>query len=339
MSKPTIVLVAGHNSVGDGGNPVERSLTPNLAVAYKKAFEDAGYPVVYVNPTLTPGGLSGLASATARAISSAKTPLVLALDLHFNGTRSAVHSIVAHNRRQDGRGQLESGFPAGRVAEDVAENNTLDMKLAAEISKEIANANGLSLWPATKAINGGDPATAPVGVMLENRTGVGDPNPPYPNSRLGMMGASAGLRMKAVRLTVEHGGTDDAKKPDFFNKCAQAALRAVNRVMDERNAGGGSGSQPDPQPDPEQPPKGDPGDPGLLTFLFGGVPGYSYDPTPGGIVSKLWRESGEKNGVWPRLIDVRVADGNKWFAFGDGSVIYVPRGGSPRYLISIKEDE
>lgn len=337
MSKPTIVLVAGHNSVGDGGNPVERALTPKLAAAYKKAFEDAGYPVVYVNPTLTPGGLSGLASATARAIANAKTSLVLALDLHFNGSRSAVHSIVAHNRRQDGRGQLGSGFPAGRVAEDVAENNTLDMRLAAAISREIAEANDMSLWPATRAIKGGDPATAPVGVMLENRTGVGDPSPPYPNSRLGMMGASAGLRMKAVRLTIEHGGTDDANRPDFFNKCAQAALRSVSIVLEDRQAGGQP--EPKPEPQPEEPPKGDTGEPDLLSFLFGGVPGYAYDPTPSGIVSKLWREDGEKTRRWPRLIDVRIVDRDKWFVFGDGSVIFAEAGKPVRYLERIKEGE
>lgn len=337
MAKPTIVLVAGHNSVGDGGNPTERALTPKLAAAYKKHFEAAGYPVVYVNPTLTPGGLSGLAAATARAIANAKTDLVLALDLHFNGSRSAVHSIVAHNRRQDGRGQLSSGFPAGRVAEDVAENNTLDMRLAEEISREIARANDMSLWPATDPIKGGDPATAPIGVMLENRTGVGDPNPPYPNSRLGMMGASAGLRMKAVRLTIEHGGTNDASRPDFFNKCAQAALRAVNRVMDDRQAGGQPEPEPKPEPEPQEPPKGDTGEPDLLSFLFGGVPGYAYDPTPSGVVSKLWRDEGERTSRWPRLIDVRIVGKDKWFAFSDGSVVLAEAGKPVRYLEHIKE--
>lgn len=329
MSKPTVVLIAGHNSVGDGGNPVERALTPKLAVAYQKAFKGAGYPVVYVNPTLTPGGLSGLASATARAIADAKTDLVIALDLHFNGSRSAVHTIVAHNRRQDGRGQLSSGFPAGRVAEDVAENNTLDMRMAEAISREIAKANDLSLWPATKAINGGDPATAPVGVMLENRTGVGDPNPPYPNSRLGMMGVSGGLRMKAVRLTVEHGGTNDASKPDFFNKCAKAALTAINAILDDR------GGQPEPQPQPEVPPGGDTGQPDLLAFLFGGAQGYAYDPN--GPVSKLWRDEGETTARWPRLVDVRIEGKDKWFVFGDGSVIFAEAGKPVRFLEHMKE--
>lgn len=225
-------------------------------------------------------------------------------------------------------GHLASAFVQGRVAEDVAPNNTLDVRLAAAIAREIAGIPGMTLWPATAAIAGGDPTTAPAGVMLENRSGVGDPNPPYPNTRLGMMGASAPHRMKAVRLTIEHGGTDDASKPDFFNRCAQAALRAVNAVLADRM----ETPSPAPDPTPSPAPTGDPGSQPLAAYLFGGAAGYAFDPN--GPVSRLWLATGQSTGRWPRLVDVRVEGGWKWFVFGDGSVVVAEPGKAVVWLAS-----
>jgi hypothetical protein len=317
MAKPTIVLVAGHRSVGDRGNPTERELTDDLARAYDTAFTAAGFPVVWVNPTLYPGGLDGLALATGRAIKAAidkGAKLVLMLDLHFNGARSGVHAIVPHNLRQDGRGMLSSGYVQGRVPGDLATNNTLDVRVAAAIASEIAGIPGMTLWRANRSgVNG---------VMLENETGVGnnDGNPPD-NARLAMMAATAPYQANAVRLTVEHGGTDDASKPDFFNRCAQAALRAVSTTLADRIDDGTGGGQPEPQPDPEPeaPPTGDPGGPSLPVVLFGEAGGFSFDPD--GPVTTLWLARGKETGRWPRLIDVKVDGAVKWFIWSDGSVI------------------
>jgi len=260
MTKPHILLVAGHRSVGDGGNPTERALTDDLAVAYQKVFKAAGFPVEWVNPTMYAGGLNGLALGTARAMAAAIQAghkLVIMLDLHFNGARSGVHVIPAHNRRRDGRGALSSGYPQGRVTDDVMENNTLDVKVGEAIAREIAKIDGMTLWGSN-------------GVMPENQTGVGNDDGQAPdNARLAMMAATAPYRMKALRFTVEHGGTNDASKPDFANKCAQAAVRAI------------TASLPVPVPDeddPETPPKGDPGGPDLPSFLFGEADGLSLRP-------------------------------------------------------------
>lgn len=308
-TKLHVVLVAGHNSVGDGGNPTERALTPKLAAAYLATFRAAGISVEWLNPTMFAGGLDGLASATARAIRDADADLVLALDLHYNGAKSGVHAIVAHNRNGSGE-MLRTAIVAGRVAADVAENNTLDVQLAEAISKAIVAAiPGMTLWDAD-------------GVMLESQSGVG-----LDNYRLAMMAYSAPQRMKSVRLTIEHGGTNDASRPDFAAKCAAAVLGAVKVVLADRLEAG----QPQPEEPGEEVPEGDAGDPTFPAFLFGSVQGYAFNPD--GPVSKLWLQTCNQRHAWPRLTDVREQGGRRLFCFADGSVIATDlKGGSPAYL-------
>jgi hypothetical protein len=306
-----VILVAGHNSVGDGGNPTERALTPNLAKAYFKAFSGAGISVEWINPSLTPGGLDGLASLTARKIRDADADLVVAFDLHFNGASSGVHVIPAHNRKAKG-GMLSTAIVAGRVPEDVMENNTLDVTFSGALAKNIVAANpGMYLWGTT-------------GIMPENQTGVG-----LQGYRLAMMAYSAPWRDKSIRITVEHGGTNDAQREDFYNRCANAALVTVKSVLGTRID---PAPQPEPEPEPE-PPTGDPGSPPLVAFLFGSANGYAFDAN--GPVSKLWLERGDKTGQWPRLVDVREDNGEKWFVFGDGSVVSAVTGSAPEYVTSI----
>jgi hypothetical protein len=239
------------------------------------------------------------------------------LDLHFNGYESPVHAIVPHNRRQDDRGPLSSGYVAGRIPDDVAPNNGLDVAMAAAISASIVNSiDGMRLIGATSAIRNGDPATAPAGVMLENRSGVGnnDGNPPD-NARLAMMAAPAPYRMNCVRITVEHGGINDAKKADFFNRCADAAFRAVDPILQARYGE----VVPTPDPDPEVPPTGDTGVPSLAAWAFGEAEGYQFDPN--GPVSKLWLAIGAVDGEYPRLVDVIERDDSRYFLFADGMLI------------------
>lgn len=318
-NKLGVILIAGHNSVGDGGNPTERALTPALAKAYLAAFKAAGIPATWINPTMYPGGLDGLASATARAIRDFDADLVLALDLHYNGARSGVHCIPAHNVSGSG-GMLNTAIVAGRDPFDTMANNPLDVRLAGAYSKAIVAAvDGMYLWGSN-------------GIMPENQTGVGLPlSQGGKNSRLAMMAYSAPYREKAVRLTVEHGGTNDAARPNFAAKCAAAVVAATKVVLADRLESG----SPAPEPTPDPVPEGDTGNPSLASFLFGEADGYSFDPN--GPVSKLWLATGNANKSWPRLIDVREEEGEKWFVFGDGSVI-AASGGTIQYLGEVKAD-
>lgn len=308
-AKLHVLLVAGHNSVGDRGNPVERSLTPNLAKAYLAAFKAEGISAEWLNPTLTAGGLDGLASLTARKIRDADADLVLALDLHFNGADSGVHVIPAHNKNAKG-GMLSTAIVAGRVREDVMENNTLDVTFANAVARAIVTANpGMKLYYGTH------------GLMPESSTGVG-----ADGYRLAMMAYSAPYRDKSIRVTIEHGGTNDAKREDFYNRCAGAAVSTVKTVLGTRI------EQPSPAPDPgtPEPPEGDPGNPSLPAFLFGEAAGYSFDPD--GPVSKLWLETGTTNDRWPRLVDVRIDGEVKYFVFSSGEVIVSEPGKGVAYL-------
>lgn len=202
----------------------------------------------------------------------------------------------------------------GRVAADIADFNTLDVQLARAISASIVdNVSGMRLW-------GSD------GVMLENETGVGLPRSQGgKNSRLAMMSASAHARDRAVRLTIEHGGTDDAAKPDFAARCAAATLKAIKTVLADRMEAG----QANPNPNP-QVPEGDPGSPTVPAFLFGSANGYAFDPE--GLVSTLWLTTGNTSRVWPRLVDVLEQGGTKYFVFGNGSVIVHEPGRPVQYL-------
>jgi hypothetical protein len=142
--------------------------------------------------------------------------------------------------------------------------------------------------------------------------------------------------MKAVRITVEHGGTNDADKPDFFNNCAKATLRAINRTLSLRDAGGLSpapdpdtGRQPGGQPDPEPSGERNP----LARFLFGTSQGFQFDSS--GPVSQLWLATGNQTGRYPRLADVLIDGTTKHFLFSDGSVIVANGDGPVTFLTDL----
>jgi hypothetical protein len=256
-SMPYVLIVAGHRSTGDGGDPNERALTDDLARGYERACLAAGIPVSWYQrdhdgddlPDLTQGNLSTLSLGAARTLERliAARGLVVLADLHFNGPASPVHVIVAHNRRQDGRGPLDTAFAQGRVPADLADNNTLDVTLAGAVARSIVDwVPGMSLWRVGRS--------GVAGVMLENETGVGDPAPPISNARLAIMAATAPYRQRAVRLTIEHGGWKDASKLDFFNRCGRAFVQALEEVMSQRPLVAGSGASRDTYDGPSAPP-------------------------------------------------------------------------------------
>ena len=131
-----------------------------------------------------------------------------------------------------------------------------------------------------------------------------------------------------MRLTIEHGGTNDASKPDFYNRCAAAAVATTKTVVGTRFET--PSPAPEPEPEPEEPTTGDPGNPTLSAFLFGEAAGYVFDPD--GPVSQLWLTTGNKRGTWPRLVDVRIEGNTKLFVFSSGSVIVAEPGKPVEWL-------
>lgn len=219
-TRPTIVLTAGHRSDNDTGNPDEKNRTQYLAQSYEAAFEAAGYTVHYVQnedgdgrPDITSGGLDTVGQKTAAIMRSIEGPIV-DLDLHYEGASAkGVFAIVP-----DVTG-LVTAISGGAPGDDTWANNPLDVELARAISQAIAKATGLGLR-----------ATTEPGVMSERATGVGGQG-----YRLATMAYSAPYRDRAVRLVVEHGSLPTSDRdiiltPTFTEKCAKAAVEAVNKV-------------------------------------------------------------------------------------------------------------
>lgn len=219
--KPYILLVAGHRSYQDAGNPVEKNLTDNLARLYTEEFRTAGYRADWWQRDLdkdsdsddTVGGLDTVSLGVANYLKGVDGPKVL-LDLHFNGGHSPVHAIVP-----DSRG-LTTAYSGGSPADDTYFNNTLDREAATKWAVSVATTFGLSVFR-------GD-ASEP-GIMLERETGVG-----LQGYRLATMAASAPLRADTIRLVLEHAGTDDwgsgSSRETKFRQCAKIAVAVISGV-------------------------------------------------------------------------------------------------------------
>jgi hypothetical protein len=220
-TKPYILLVAGHRSYNDAGNPAEKDLTDDLARIYTAAFRSAGYRADWwqrdldkdSDPDDTVGGLDTVALGCANVLAGISGPKVL-LDLHFNGATSPVHAIVP-----DSRG-LTTAYANGSPSDDAYANNTLDRAFAARWAQGVANAFGLALYQGK--------ASEP-GVMLEGETGVG-----LDGYRLATMAASARVRADTIRCVLEHAGTaqwgSGGDREARFTRCAQIAVGAIGAV-------------------------------------------------------------------------------------------------------------
>lgn len=222
MERPYILLVAGHRSYGDGGNPNEKARTDDMALAYGQAFAAAGFEVAWFqrdldgdsDPDDTSGDLNTVAKGCGRILAERArrfpTQLALMLDLHYNGPSSPFHVIVPDNVG------LSTAYPEGRDAADTAANNTLDVELAEAIAERAVEATGLRMYNGRLGVPG---------VMSERETGVG-----LDGFRLAMFAATAPSRMTAVRLVLEHGGYNDAPA-GRYGDFAAAALQAVLDVF------------------------------------------------------------------------------------------------------------
>lgn len=240
---PFMLIVAGHRSTGNSGDDVERQMTDDLASAYSEAFSGAGFETRWWQrdldanalPTMTQGSLDTVALGCGKVLRERPEALSIMLDLHLDTRRSVVHTIVP-----DTVG-LTTRYEGGAPAVDTAANNPLDVDLAKAISRAIADATGLPIYP-RKLLD-------LVGVMSERETRVGTEF----SARLAMFAASAGSRRKAARLVIEHAGTSQlVEVANWPTKSANAALKAVTQVLKDRGVPAGSGTgnliQPDEPP-------------------------------------------------------------------------------------------
>lgn len=222
-AKQVIVIVAGHRSHGDPGDPTEKSLTPTLAVAYVAALRAAGHEVHYVQQEDgdgdlddTAGGLDTVGGKT-RELCERHGATVM-LDLHFEGGGAGgVFAIVP-----DAAG-LTSAI-AGDFSRDLWADNPRDRALAQAISRRISEATGIPIrrtW------------VREPGVMSETQTGVAGRY----GARLAMFAYTAPLQEQTVRLVVEHGALDTQPdrsiilRQDFAGRAAAAAVLAVADVF------------------------------------------------------------------------------------------------------------
>lgn len=321
-TKPYILVTAGHRSYGDGGSDVERQLTDDLAIADVAAFRAAGYTADWfqrdvdndTDPTMTVGGLDAVALGCARVLAARKEPLCILIDDHYNGPSSPVHAIVP-----DVTG-LHTAYTNGAPADDTAADNSADVDLAQRIAAGIVSANpGMSLFHGRLDVPG---------VMSEREAGVALNYA----ARLAMFGATAKVRSRVIRLVVEHGGTNDAQRSEFFTRCAAAKVSAVDAFIANRAAGGDSPA-PTPIPIPPDvpvvtPPVAYPDgiDKTRAGILFGKVKGtdgvtYGFDET--GPVSQQWIAEAARTGTFPPIVSATIqADGTRMFGFGNGLLIW-----------------
>lgn len=314
MAKPTVLVVAGHRSYGDAGNPNEKALTPDMAAAYDKALEAAGYKSTYLqregdgdtDPDDTVGGLDTVGQKCADFI--AKTPgMVVMLDCHYEGASAPGCFGIVPDKKH-----LGTAINAWQPDDDQWEKNPLDVALARAISKNISDSTELSLRRGIR-----EP-----GVMSETETGVAQQY----NARLAMFAYTAPYRERAVRLVIEHGSLpvagdkDIIMRPDFTEKCAQATVRAMNAVF-----GSDSGTVDPPAPQPPDTTTYPAGmDEGIAEMLFGGVANDvgNFFFNPRGPLSKMWLERGKKLNVYPALVDVRKFGDRTYFVFSDGWTVW-----------------
>jgi hypothetical protein len=225
VTRPKILLIAGHRSHNDAGNPGEKARTPALALAYYQAFSQAGYEVWWLqrdldgdsNPDDTAGGLDTVSRLAHQWGARTPGPLVL-LDLHYEGAYARGHFAIVPDKTGLGTA-VNLPQPAG----DTWSGNPLDRALGRAWADRMRIHTNLPY----RTIGVYEP-----GLMSETQTGVAGQY----KARLATFAYSAEHRDRMVRLVLEHGSLlmeSDVKiidTPGFPARCALAAVEAVNAV-------------------------------------------------------------------------------------------------------------
>lgn len=299
------VISAGHRNLS-GGNAEEAKRTPSLARAYYSALEASGHIAHYVQnedgdsrADWTEGTLDLVGRKTVEIANRyPKDMNLLCLEAHYEGGGpSGVFSIVPN-----GAG-LRTGASTGDHSIDTWEANTKDRQTALAISTGIAELTGLPMRYCREK-----------GVMDEHETGVGGDG-----FRLGYFAWTTPVRIRAVRLVVEHGDiTRDRSvidRADFVVKAAQGALKGIEAVF-------GNPKDPDGVVPPVIVP------PAKIKYPAGFDYGIAARAFGRRIKGKTFSEDGPVSKIWlaekdfsPLLDWGLYDDGREYFFFASGLVI------------------
>jgi hypothetical protein len=225
VTRPKILLIAGHRSHNDTGNPGEQARTPALALAYYEAFTAAGYEVWWLqrdldgdgDPDDTIGGLDTVSNFAYQWGARTPGPLVL-LDLHYEGAYARGHFAIVPDKTGLG---TAVAYPQPEA--DTWAGNPLDRALGRAWADRMRVHTNLP-YRTTGVVE--------PGLMSETQTGVAGRY----RARLATFAYTAPYRDRMVRLVLEHGSllmeadVQIIDTPGFPDRCALAAVEAVNQV-------------------------------------------------------------------------------------------------------------
>jgi len=223
VSRPKVLLIAGHRSYNDAGNPNEKDRTPALAAAYYTEFASAGYEVWWLqrdvdgdaDPDDTVGGLDTVSMKAYQWGVNNPGDLVL-LDLHYEGAYARGHFAIV----PDITG-LGTAITLPQLSTDTWANNILDRKVGREWADRMRAITGLPYRSS---------GVVEPGLMSETQTGVAIQY----DARLATFAYTSAHRDRMVRLVLEHGSllmADDLaiiNAAGFPSRAAVAGREAVD---------------------------------------------------------------------------------------------------------------
>ncbi len=215
-----VLLVMGHRSTDDPGNPDERDRTIFIVQAAERELRRAGHTVHVLQKedddaddtfTHNPNGLAFVASRSAELIR--RHNIQVMIDCHFQGSPNPTSGCFCI-------------FPDGAnlnppAPEDSKAANQLDVKFAAKLAEEVSRQTNI---PRLRISEPGF-----LGGMSEAQSGIAAP----PNFwRLGMFNLTRSVRQQCVRVIMEHGDLVADRPvidgPGFYDRVATAYVRAID---------------------------------------------------------------------------------------------------------------
>ena len=215
-----VLLVMGHRSQNDAGDPEERRRTIFIVEAAERELRRAGHTVHVLqkedddaDDTFThhPDGLTFVANRSAELIR--RHAIQVMIDCHFQGTRIPTSGCFCIFPDATG---LNPSAP-----DDTKAANPLDVEFAAKLAEEVSRQTNI---PRLRLQEPGF-----LGGMSETQTGIAEPPGRH---RLGMFRLTRPVREQCVRVVMEHGDivadlpVIDA--PGYYDRVANAYVRTIN---------------------------------------------------------------------------------------------------------------